>query len=57
MKILMDVNDLYKLPNVHIAFDIEERYEGNAVITMVCSQKRKDGTYEIFHQDLFATPE
>lgn len=57
MKVLMDSLDMYKCRNVHIAFDVEERPEGGAVITMVCSQRRKDGTYEIFHQDMFGTPE
>lgn len=52
MKILMDIEDMYKLRNVNVAFDIE----GN-VITMVCTQRRKDGTHEIFHQDQFSTPE
>lgn len=57
MKFHIDAQDIVKCPNVHIAIDIEERPAGNAVITMVCTQKRRDNTYEIFHQDMFATPE
>ena len=52
MKILMDIEDMRKLRNVNVAFDIE----GNVII-MVCTQRRKDGTHEIFHQDQFSTPE
>ena len=57
MKFLIEKMDYLKCQNVLIAFDVEQLAEGNAVITMVCSQKRKDGIYEIFHQDQFATPE
>lgn len=52
MKIVMDQLDTYKLRNVTLAIDID----GN-MITIVATQKRKDGTYEVFHQDQFSTPE
>lgn len=52
MKVVMDQLDTYKLCNVIIAIDVE----GN-MITLIATQKRKDGTYEIFHQDQFSTPE
>lgn len=52
MKIVMDQLDTYKLHNVTLAVDID----GN-IITIVATQKRKDGTYEVFHQDQFSTPE
>lgn len=52
MKIVMDRLDTYKLRNVTLALEIDDN-----VITIVAVQKRKDGTYEIFHQDQFATPE
>lgn len=52
MKIVMDRLDMQKLRDVTLAIDIE----GN-VITIVATQKRKDGTHEIFHEDLFSTPE
>lgn len=52
MKIVMDRLDTHKLRNVTLAIDID----GN-MITIVAPQKRKDGTYEVFHQDQFSTPE
>ena len=52
MKIVMDRLDTYKLRNVTLAIEIDDN-----VITIVATQRRKDGTYEIFHQDQFATPE
>lgn len=52
MKIVMDRLDTFKLQDVILAIDID----GN-MITIVATQKRKDGTYEIFHQDQFSTPE
>lgn len=57
MKILMDSADIGKCRDVHVSFDIEELPGGGNMITMVCSQRRKDGTFEIFHQDTFWTPE
>ena len=48
----MERFDTFKLPNVTLAID----FDGN-MITIVATQKRKDGTYEIFHQDQFSTPE
>lgn len=56
MKILMDSADIGKCRDVHVSFDIEE-LPGSSMITMVCSQRRKDGTFEIFHHDTFGTPE
>lgn len=52
MKIAIDQLDVYKLRNVTLSIDID----GN-IITIVATQKRKDGTYEVFHQDQFSTPE
>lgn len=52
MKIVMERFDMFKLPNVTLAIDID----GN-MITIVATQKRKDGTYESFHLDQFSTPE
>lgn len=52
MKILMDQLDTYKLRDVTLAIDID----GN-MITIVATQKRKNGTYEVFHKDQFSTPE
>lgn len=52
MKIVMERFDTFKLHNVTLAIDID----GN-MITIVATQKRKDGTYEVFHQDQFTTPE
>ena len=52
MKIVMDRLDTYKLRGVTLAIEIDDN-----VITIVATQRRKDGTYEIFHQDQFATPE
>lgn len=52
MKIVMDRLDTYKLRNVTLAVEIDDN-----VITIVATQRRKYGTYEIFHQDQFATPE
>ena len=52
MKIVMDRLDTYKLRNVTLALEIDDN-----VITIAAMQRRKDGTYEIFHQDQFATPE
>lgn len=57
MKILMDSADIGKCRDVHVSFDIEELPGGGNMITMVCSQRHKDGTFEIFHQDTFGTPE
>lgn len=51
MKIVMERFDTFKLPNVTLAIDVD----GN-MITIVATQKRKDGTYEVFHQDQFSTP-
>lgn len=52
MKIVMDRLDTYKLRNVTLAIDID-----GDMITIVATQKRKDGTCEIFHQDQFSAPE
>lgn len=52
MQIIMDRLDTFKLRDVTLAIDID----GN-LITIVATQKRKDGTYEIFHRDQFSTPE
>lgn len=52
MKIVMDRLDTYKLHDVTLVIDIE----GDR-ITIVATQKRKDGTHEIFHEDRFSTPE
>jgi len=52
VKIVMERFDTFKLPNVTLAIDVD----GN-MIAIVATQKRKDGTYEIFHQDQFSTPE
>lgn len=52
MKIVMERSDTFKLPNVTLAVDID-----GDMITIVAMQKRKDGTYETFHQDQFSTPE
>ena len=52
MKIVMDQLDTYKLRDVTLAIDID----GN-MITIVATQKRKDGTHEVFHEDQFSTPE
>lgn len=52
MKIEIDQLDTYKLRDVTLAIDID----GN-MITIVATQKRKDGTYEVFHQDQFSTPQ
>ena len=52
MKIVMDRIDTYKLRDVTLAIEIDDN-----VITIVATQKRKDGTHEIFHEDQFATAE
>lgn len=52
MKIVMDRLDAYKLRDVTLAIDID----GN-MITIFATMKRKDGTYEVFHEDQFSTPE
>lgn len=52
MKIVMDRLDMFKLRDVTLHIEVD----GN-LITIVAMQKRKDGTYEIFHQDQFATAE
>ena len=52
MKIVMDRLDTYKLRDVALAVDID-----GDMITIVATQKRKDDTYEIFHQDQFSTPQ
>ena len=52
MKIVMDRLDTYKLRNVTLAIEIDDN-----VITIVATQRRKDGTYVIFHQNQFVTPE
>lgn len=49
MKIVMDRLDTFKLRDVTIAIDVDSN-----LITIVATQKRKDGTYEIFHQDQFS---
>jgi hypothetical protein len=52
MKVMMERFDTFKLPDVTLGVGIE----GNT-ITIVAQMKRKDGTYEIFHQDQFSTQE
>ena len=52
MKVVMDRLDTFKLRDVTLAIDID----GN-LITIVATQKRKDGIYETFHQDQFSTPQ
>jgi hypothetical protein len=49
----MDPQDAGKLANVKLAIDIQ-----GTQITLIAMQARHlDGTYEIFHQDQFSTPE
>lgn len=53
MQILLDPQDAGKLANVKLAIDIQ-----GTQITLIAMQSRHlDGTYEIFHQDKFSTPE
>ena len=51
MKIVMERLDVFKLRDVTLAIDID----GN-MITIVATQKLKDGTYYTFHKDQFTTP-
>lgn len=53
MQILLNPQDAEKLKNVKLAIDIQ-----GTQITLIAMQSRHlDGTYEIFHQDKFSTPE
>ena len=46
MKFLTDVQDLYKLPNINVAFNIE-----GTLVTAVWFKKNPDGTVSIIHQE------
>ena len=46
MKFLIGVPDLYKLPNISVAFDIE-----GTLVTAVWFKKNPDGTVSIIHQE------
>ena len=46
MKFLIDVQDLHKLPDINVAFDIE-----GELVTAVWSKKNRDGTVSIIHQE------
>lgn len=46
MKFLIDVQDLQKLPNIDVAFDIE-----GEIVTSVWFKKNRDGTVSIIHKD------
>lgn len=53
MQILLNPQDAEKLKNVKLAIDIQ-----GTQITLIAMQARQlDGTYEIFHEDKFSTPE
>lgn len=52
MKFLIDPEDAHKLKNVKLTLDVEDRR-----ITIIVMQQRRDGTYEVFHQDQFSAPE
>lgn len=52
MKFLIDPDDAHKLKNVKLSLDVEDRQ-----ITIIAMQQRRDGSYEIFHQDQFTAPE
>ena len=52
MKFLIDPEDAHKLKNVKLILDVEDRR-----ITIIAMQQRRDGTYEVFHQDQFSAPE
>ena len=46
MKFLIDVQDLHKLPDINVAFDIEGK-----LVTTVWFKKNLDGTVSIIHQE------
>lgn len=46
MKFLIDVQDLHKLPDINVAFDIE-----GELVTAVWLKKNRDGTVSIIHND------
>lgn len=46
MKFLLDSQDLYKLPEISVAFDITGR-----LVTTVWFKKNPDGTVSIIHQE------
>jgi hypothetical protein len=52
VKIVMERFDTFKLRDVTLAIDVD-----NDLITIVATQKRNNGTYEVFHRDQFSAPE
>jgi hypothetical protein len=52
MKIVMDRLDTFKLRDVTLAIDVD-----SDLITIVATQKRNNGTCEVFHRDQFSAPE
>ena len=47
MEFLIGVQDLHKLPDINVAFDIE-----GTLVKAVWSKKNLDGTVSIIHQEL-----